>query len=667
MPSKLPRNKSVKTDSATATARHHRSSPSPRQHSAAAWLWPSIILVSVLISYSNTLRVPFFFDDLESIPDNPTIRSLRTSWFPRSSATVTGRPLLNFTFALNYMFGGLQVVGYHIVNILIHIINGCLLFGLVRRTLAMPRLETRFSQESARWIAGVSAVLWVLHPLATEGVTYTVQRSESLSAMWILASVLLFAVSVRAIRPAVWLIASVIAALLGVLTKETAAVLPVLLLIYDWLLVSDGAGALLKKRAAYYIGLCLTWLVMVPVIMAGRHGTAGFGLDVSPLQYAATQTGVIAHYLRLAIIPYPLIIDYGWPIVKSIPQFPLTGIVTIACLGLSAYALLRRKPAALAGAWFFLLLAPSSSFVPIVTEVAAERRMYLPLAGLVAAAVASGVLWLKSRKAASSSAIPEVCWVMSVIAGVMFCILTVRRNAQYADPIGLWREAATHYPNNARAHYNLALNLETAGKLEPALQGYMKTIEKDSSKIEAYTNAALLLSRTGRTSEALALSHRAREVRPDFAPVYANLGMILSGTGDTTGALQQYELALQKEPAYADGHYNAANALSSLGRLPEAETHYREAVRLKPEFAAALSNLGISLLHQGRVSDAEKEFRKALALRPDLASAHFNLGLILMQTGRRPDARSELQLALKYNPNLQPARAALQDLEARPN
>ena len=388
------------------------------QSSFTAWIWPCLILAGVIIGYGNTLRVPFFFDDLESIPENSTIRNLVDSWSPRSAATVTGRPLLNFTFALNYAIGGLSVIGYHLLNIAIHLLNGLLLYVFVHRTLLMPRIQGRFTP-TARWIAGVSSILWVLHPLVTEAVTYTVQRSESLSALWILATATLFATGMQSPRPLAYLIASLFTALLGTLTKETSAVLPLLLLAYDWIFISDSFASVLKKRGAYYLGLFATWGILIPLVLSGRHGTAGFGLDVSPIDYLRTQAGVIAHYLYLAVIPYPLVIDYGWPIAKSLAQVPPWGVVTVACFGLTCYALLLRKPEAFAGVWLFLLLAPSSSLIPVVTEVAAERRMYLPVAGLVVLAVSSSVWWLTSRNH-NSKTIPVSCWVASLCICLLY-------------------------------------------------------------------------------------------------------------------------------------------------------------------------------------------------------------------------------------------------------
>ena len=420
--------------SATATA----SCPAPPAALPRRWTWFAALALAaaVALAYSNTFTVPFLFDDTDSILKNPTLHSWRTVFFPPSAhgETVSGRPLLNATFALNYAISGTNVWSYHLLNLLIHLFTGLTLFGLIRRTLAGKRVGWR--ARPAFWCALAAAAIWLLHPLQTAAVTYIVQRAESLMALWYLLTLYCFARAAesnvaRASSPCddapasprsmgfqpmstarnaaqskiqnpkskiPWLALSLLACALGMATKEVMASAPLLVLLYDRAFVSGTLRAALRSRRKYYAALAATWLILAACLLTSgfRGGSAGYDTPVTWWIYAITQCKAILIYLKLVFWPAPQIFDYGiyferWPL-QVLPH-----IIAVALLAATAlYAIYRWPRAGIFGALFFAVLAPTSSVIPLVTQPMAEHRMYLPSAAIITAVVVA--LWSLARK-----------------------------------------------------------------------------------------------------------------------------------------------------------------------------------------------------------------------------------------------------------------------------
>lgn len=578
----------------------------------AAWLWAGCLGLALLVAYWPGLRTPFVFDDLPSLPQNPTLASLAHAWSPPPGGlTVSGRPLLNFTFALNRALGGDQVLGYHVANLAIHFAAALLLFGLVRRTLA--------ARADADRLAGVVALLWALHPLQTESVTYTVQRAESLAGLFILAA-LYAAVRARAsARPGSWQALSVAACFGGVATKETAVVAPLLVLLHDRTFTDGSFAAAIAARRRFYLSLLSSWLLLA-VLVAGTHGRSGSASlagPASPWQYAALQLSAIAHYARLAFWPRPLAFDYG-PFQGVDPAALFPGAVfTVGAVGATAWLLWRRPQLGFLGASFFVLLAPSSSVVPIVTQVAAEHRVYLALAPLLVAVVLAGARWLPRPAAIGVAAV-------AALAGAG---LTWQRNTVYATPLGLWRDAAAACPTNPRAHLNLGEQLSRAGRLREAIACFEAALRLQPDYVTALYNLGTALVSDGRPRAALAPLQRALELEPQHAEAAYNLGNAYAALGAHAEAVRAFTWSLRTQPDRVAAHYNLANSLLALDRLPEAIGHLRRAVALAPTYADARFNLANALLQSGQPVEAIAEYEAVLRLNPRDADAAANLRL----------------------------------------
>lgn len=556
------------------------------------WLGVALVVLAVLAAYADSLGGILVFDDLPSILHNPTIRRWATALSPPADgSTLGGRPLLSLSFALNYALSGGAVWSYHALNLLIHTLAALTLLGLARRTLRSPTLAARYDAD-AGWLALLFALLWAVHPLQVESVTYIVQRAESLAALFYLLTLYYFARGSQSPAPARWFGMSVAACLLGVATKETAATAPLLVLLYDRTFVGGSFREAWRRHRGLYVGLAATWLMLGGLIMqtGGRGGTAAWGGPVAWWAYALPQLPAISHYLRLVFWPHPLVFDYGLVQTMAAGRIWTGVLVVIPALAATAYALNRRPAVGFLGAWFFVILAPSSSIVPIVTQVMAEHRMYLPIAAVLAALV----LALHARLGR------RILWPMAalVLAGM---IATAQRNHDFRSSLALWTKTVRDCPDNPRARVNLG---ET-------------------------------LAQSIRWAEAAAQFEAALKSQPNYVKAQYDLGLARLELGETAEACAHLETALRLNPALTEAHYNLANTLVGLGRLPEAIGHYREAVRLAPGHADAHFNLGNALMQSDRPAEAAVEYEAVLRLFPDDADAARNLAAAREQLAAR--------------------------------
>ncbi|MFH0983881.1 MAG: hypothetical protein V2A79_20395, partial [Planctomycetota bacterium] len=412
------------------------------------WL-PALLVTAGVLVYANSLSGPFIFDDDNSITENPYIRRLWPIWEAMSAphqATVAGRPVVSLSLALNYAVGGLDVRGYHIFNVAIHILCSFVLFGIVRRTLVGPVLSASYSANAA-WLAGAVALIWLVHPLVTESVNYVIQRTELLMALFYLLTLYGALRGWSSARPRGWFVGAVVACALGMGSEEVMVSAPVVVLLYDRLFVSGSFGGALRRHRGLYAGLAGTWIILAALMLPGpRSDSVGFDHDVAALDYLCTQAGVILWYLRLAFWPDALVISYNdWPVVHSFAESAPEILAILALLGGTGWALWRKHGLGFLGVCFFLILAPTSSFVPIVTEVAAERRVYLPLAAVVGATVIgahAAICHMVSRRPSQSRSLSAIQGGLAIAVAGLLGWGTVERNRDYRSATAIWGDAA---------------------------------------------------------------------------------------------------------------------------------------------------------------------------------------------------------------------------------
>jgi tetratricopeptide (TPR) repeat protein len=632
------------------------------------WLAGTLLVLAGLAVYANSFKVPFIFDDVPAIVENTTIRQLWPPWIPLSpphdsGLPVSGRPLVNFSLALNYAAGGTAVGGYHALNLALHLLAGLTLLGVVRRTLLQPVLRARFGAEALPLALAV-AVLWIVHPLQTEAVTYVVQRAESLVSLFYLLTLYCFTRSTecnplgytsRDGYSRAWSISAVATCLLGMASKEVMVTAPLIVLLYDRTFVAGSFRDAWHRRWRFYVSLAATWLLLA-WLMAGtgnRGGTAGFGLGITWWAYALTQVRSIMHYLRLAFWPHPLVFDYGGAVLASgwaeiAPYAAILG----ALLAGTVVALRRWPVIGLAGAWFFAILAPTSSVVP-VADTMFEHRMYLPLVAVVALAVLGGFA-LAGRRSLI------VCAGLAVGLGWA----TVRRNDDYRSELALWSDTVAKRPENVRAHYTLGTVLFALGRADEAIGEYETALRLKPDSAEAHNDLGNALTRLGRAGEAVPHYEAALRLAPQSADAHNNLGNALRRLGRLDEARMHYEAALRARPNSADAHNNLGNLLAQRGEFAAAARHYEAALQARPDLADAQANLGNVLAQAGRPAEALPHYEAALQLRPDFADAHFNLATALALLRRWPEAITHYEAGLRLRPDNALAKENLARLRA---
>jgi len=633
-----------------------------------------VLVLAALAAYGRSLRAPFVFDDRDSIVGNPTITHLaqvgRVLSPPSSSGqTVGGRPLLNLSLAVDYAIGGLDVESYHLTNLLIHVLAGLALFGLIRRTLGgragcpnppdltsgvdgangalgttRPTRQPDPGREAMLLAFGV-ALLWTLHPLQTEAVTYVVQRAESLMGLFYLLTLYGFVRGVEGNesgqpafakasagekaatrRSVAWFGLSWLACLFGMATKEVMVSAPVIVFLYDRTFVSGSFGAAWRRHGRVHAALAATWLLLPFLVLPNhqRGGSTGFGSGVSWESYLLTQFPAVLRYLRLSVWPHPLIFDYGTRWTLGPMMMIVAVILVLALLAATAAALVRParggwgwRAWGFAGAWFFAILAPTS-LIPGNRQTLAEHRMYLALAPVLATLVLGAVAAVSRvrRRPVAGWAVLAPCLFLAAGAGA----LTARRNGDYRSNLALWSDTVAKLPTNPYAQADLGVALDQQGDEEGALARY---------------------------TEALRLKPDLK----DLHHAHDDMGLALAKLGRVPEARAEFELALRYQPNFAQAHSDLGNVLRLEGRLGDAEAEFREAIRIQPDLAVAWLNLGLVCTAGGRWPEAIAAYRQAEALQPGEAETHLRLADVLAQSGRLPEAVAEYREVLRLDPD----------------
>jgi len=597
-------------------------------------------------AYHNALTTPFLFDD--SIAETP---ALHRFWSLRPLLGTT-RPLVQFSLALNYAIGGLDVGGYHVFNLTIHVLAALTLFGIVARTLRTPRLAARWSRSASSSALAVS-LIWTVHPLQAESVTYVAQRAESLMALFYLLTLYCVIRGAASSRPWRWYAACAVACALGMLSKPVMVTAPIMVLLYDRTFLAGSWGQAWRERRTLYAGLAATWILLA-LLLTGHHesaATAGFAMrDLTALDYLRSQPQVILHYLRLAFWPRGLVLDYAWPVADNIRTVALPALI-LTVLGVLTIWIFHRQPeVGVLGLMFFLVLAPTSSVIPI-KDLAVEHRMYLPLAPLAALTVVCGRLLIQG---AALKARVERSVLIGLTAAVVatLTMLTVARNRDYRSAISMWTDVIVKRPENARAHNNLGSALVEDGKLEEALPQLRMALQLDPAYADAHNNLGRALAARRNYKEAESHYAEALRLNPNFAEAQNNFGVALAAQGRFEEAMAHYADALHLKPEYADAQNNVGVALAAQGRFEEAMPRYAEALRLKPEYAEAYSNIGNAFALQGKLADAVQRYVEALRINPSYAEVHYNLALALAAQGKRDEAAAHIAEASRLRPDL---------------
>ncbi len=648
--------------------------------------------------YSNTLFSPFYFDDENNIIVNYKLRDLSNLW-PPSGIRYIGY----FSFALNYHFGQLDVFGYHLVNIAIHIINGLLVWWLVLLTFKTPVMEKSSSIAQQKYlIAVVSALIFISHPVQTQAVTYIVQRFTSLATLFYLLSLILYIKarflfvyqvsttrgqkqSTIPMQSILCYLASLLSTVLAMMTKEIAFTLPFTIILYDLIFFSPWdtehqTSSL--KRLCLFIPFLLT-LPIIPFSLIGANRSLGNTItdlggaiqeteEIPRSVYLLTQFRVIITYIRLLFLPVGQNLDYDFPLSHSLfDPHTLISFLFLLSIFVAALYLLKRSWKTANGygllasfgiLWFFITLSIESSIIPI-RDIAFEHRLYLPSVGAIIA-FSSAVFYLFDHTKTRLSPL-QATGVLLLFTVVPLSIAAYQRNLVWKDEGTLWGDVVLKSPNKARGHNNLGLAHYHQGQLEEAAKEYNIAVRLKPDYAEAHNNLGLVYYKQGDLSKAILVFQEANQLDPDYVKAYNNLGSVYKKAGRLEEALQAYKTALRLKPDFAEAHYNLGLVYYNLGRLEEAVQEYLTALKLKPDYLEAHQNLAGVYVNQARLDEAVQELMTVLRLNPNLADAHYDLGNLYKTKGLKAEAKREFETVLELRPNDQKARQAIESLSGK--
>ena len=624
----------------------------------------------VLVAYSNSFHGAILFDDVGVLLQDPRIRAvtahnmgsiLTEGYWHINPDSGLYRPVTTLSYLLNYAVfdDGPDPAGYHWINFLLHGVNVSLVYALGITIFAQPSLALAL------------AAIWGLHPVLTESVTNIVGRADLLAAFGVLAGLLCYSRWALATgsRKYWWLAAMVAAQAVGLFSKENAAVLPGILLLYD---LTWSQRATWRARVPAYTALALPFAAFF--LMRSRlHTHMLVVFPENPLISAGFWTArlsaikVIGKFLWLFFWPARLSADYSYS------AFPLFGwtlaswedaktlIALAVCIGAIVLALRWRR------AWkemffciifFFIALMPTANLVMIIGSIMAERFMYLPSIGLAGCLVAA-------IYAFGSRASPRVAWVAIGLACLACAARTYQRNFDWHDDQSLWSSAVAVCPGSARPHMNLGAALaQIPGRLPDGVAELRTAVRILPDGAQEHYNLGQALARMpGRAQDAIAEFRWALRIKPDAAGAHYNLGLVLEQTpGGLQDAIGEFQAAIRSQPDFAEAHNNLGNAQArEPGGLTDAMAEWQRATRLDPDLADAHYNLGNAYSQmRGRLPDAIAEYQAALRSRPDLAQAHNNLANALAQMpDRLPAAIQEWRAAIRIQPDLVQAHVNL--------
>ena len=525
----------------------------------------AIVMLGIII-YSNSFNCSFHFDDASSIVANKAIQNLSDikAWWNYSS----GRPIAYFTFAVNYHYGELNVWGYHLVNLIIHLITSCIVGWLTLLIFSTPALKNNPIIKHKKILAFFVALLFVSHPLATQSVTYIVQRMASLVAMFYLLSLALYVkgrLSEKGITKYFWFAGALVSAVLALLTKENAYTLPFAVILFEIFFLQTKKIKINFKD--YRIILLMVAFLSIMIFMFSRFSlsifkpispTQGNTNTITSMNYLFTQFSVIVKYIQLLFLPINQNADYDFPIANSFfgIRTLLSFLFLIALIGLAIFLFKRNRVISFGIFWFFITLAIESSIVPI-DDVIFEHRTYLPSFGffLILISLIYFLLWNKYKFHAIG---------ILILIIVTNSFMTFNRNKVWKDEVSLWSDAVLKSPNKARPFVNLGNALKSIGQFDVAIEDYTKAIYINPKFSDAYYNRAVAYDKLSQWDKAITDYSKTIEINSKYIEAYNNRGADYGKLEKWNEAIKDYNAAIIIDSNNAMPYYNCGIAQGSL-------------------------------------------------------------------------------------------------------
>ncbi|MCX5695986.1 MAG: tetratricopeptide repeat protein [Candidatus Omnitrophica bacterium] len=618
----------------------------------------NLLIIAILILlgsaiYSNTFSSSFHFDDTKSITENPSIRNIHNlkgiwDFWPMRFITY-------FSIALNFHFHGLRLFGYHLVNLIIHLCSTLLVWWLLLLTFSAPGLKKEKISQKADLIAVFAALIFVAHPLQTQGVTYIIQRAVSLATMFYLLSLCLY-IKARLLQQAqekpiqerFCYSAALLVALLAMFSKEMAITLPFMILLYESYFLKEEKGMPWKKLMPFFATLAVIpltmWLTKSVDFIQMRRVIEAATVKISPLQYLFTQFHVLATYLRLLFIPVNQNLDYDYPVAKSLMEFPvLASLVLLVLILIFAFRLRARYRLLAFGIfWFFLTLLPESSLIPI-KDVIFEHRLYLPMVGF-SLFVSSGLFYCFCGKP-----VKFIILFFSLLV-LVYSVKAYNRNALWKNEFTLWNDTVLKSPNKERPYHNRGFAYQAEEKYDQAIADYNKALSIDSAVAETYYNRGNAYRGIKKYDQAIADFDKAIQLDHFHAAAYGGRASAWNSLGDTEKAIADFNSALKIEPNNLKVYNDRGNIYAQQGKYEQAIADYTQALRIDPHDADIYFNRGSAYQSNQDLDRAIADYTKAVNLSPKYAAVYFVLGNLWKDKGELNQAIYNYTRVIQLDP-----------------
>jgi tetratricopeptide (TPR) repeat protein len=598
--------------------KNHRS-VSPKQNNSLFIGFGVLLIVFLGIKiYSNSFDCSFQFDDKHNIIENGAIKSLsniKEMWNLNPS-----RFLAFYSFALNYYFDELNVEGYHKINLLIHLINSCLVFWFTRLLFDTPGLKTTSIAKHGNAIALITALLFVSHPLATGAVTYIVQRMASMVALFYFLSVALY-IKGRISQTKVkylFFVGALFAAILALHTKENAYTLPFAILLIELFFINTKKISfnfkdykVIAALLGFIIFIVFLFMNFSFSVLNPLPPSALNSYSITPANYFFTQLSVIVKYIQLLFIPIHQNVDYDFHLSNSLFEIQtiINGFILLSLLILAIFLYNRNRVVSFGILWFFLTLSIESSFIPI-TDLIFEHRTYIPSLGffIILTTGIYNLFWNKFKH--------FVFLIFVFIIGIN-SVLTYQRNKVWKDDISLWSDAISKSPNKERPYLN---------------RGY------------AYGNRKQWV-------EAIADFTKVNEIRPKYhAAAYYNLGIAYWAIGERDKSMQNYSLAVESDSKYADAFYGRGFCYFYLNDYDKAMADYSRVIALAPRYVVAYSGRAIIYTNKKQWPEAIADYTKAIEIEPSDFNLYYNRAIVYGNMTQWGKAVSDFSKVIELNP-----------------
>lgn len=593
-----------------------------------------IIAFIGLTVYFNSLDGGFIWDDVYLVRDNTYIKSWEYApdiFFKDIAAGAKTqsnfyRPLQILSYMVDYSIWGLNVKGYHLTNMILHILTAFCVFALINTLFKDRRLSL------------ITSLLFTVHPALTEAVSYMSGRADLLASLFLLLSLLCYIVSDRSGRVVLYSV-SIVCYVFALLSRENALIFPLILLLYHY---SFGRKPDLKRYVPI-LGLACVYVIFRFTVL--KHLLPHLVVDTTVFQRLPGFFVALAEYIRILILPLGLHMEYGNRLFSLSDPKALAGVAVL--IGSIFILFNKRRSSTLVFfsiAWFFLLLLPQSNLYPINAYMA-EHWLYLPSIG-VFLLIAKALSWLYSKDRVR---IVALGLTIVIIAALSF--LAIKQNSYWKNPEAFYNRVLEYSPESFRAHNSLGIIFEKSGEYDKAIASYIRSIEHNPYFVYAYHNLGKIYAAMGKNEDAISWYKKALSVSPHFGGTYYNLGNLYGNMERYEEAIASYKRAIELYPEYSEAYFNLGFTYKKAGMFPEAVDCYRRSLEIEPGKPGVYNNLGNVYGAMGKTEEAMAAYADALRISPDSPDVLNNLGALYSYIGKEEDAVGYFMKAIEVDPD----------------